>query len=198
MNYLAHAFLSFGEPDILAGQMISDFVKGRKKFDYDKSIQNGIVLHRLIDAFTDVHAATGDAKQFFKPAVGLYAGAFVDVAYDHFLALDETLHSADELAAFAQKTYQQLDAFTDIFPTRFAGMFPYMKSQNWLYNYRTVQGIENSFGGLVRRAAYLNDSTTAFDAFMKYYDALKQCYDVFFPDVLRCAGEQLHFLMADG
>jgi acyl carrier protein phosphodiesterase len=30
MNYLAHAYLSFGEPDILAGNMISDFVKGKK------------------------------------------------------------------------------------------------------------------------------------------------------------------------
>ena len=31
MNYLAHAYLSFGDPDILAGNMISDFVKGKKK-----------------------------------------------------------------------------------------------------------------------------------------------------------------------
>jgi acyl carrier protein phosphodiesterase len=29
MNYLAHAVLSFQQPDILTGNMISDFVKGR-------------------------------------------------------------------------------------------------------------------------------------------------------------------------
>lgn len=197
MNYLAHAYLSFGEPEILVGQMISDFVKGKKKYEYALDIRKGIALHRLIDEFTDAHAVTREAKRYFKEAVGLYAGAFVDVVYDHFLALDEKLHTDGELLQFSQKTYQQLDAFTDVFPERFAGMFPYMKLQNWLYNYRTVKGIENSFGGLVRRAVYLNSSRAAFDAFMQNYDALKDCYDAFFPEVMRYAKEQLRFLMAD-
>lgn len=34
MNYLAHAYLSFNDPEILVGNLISDFVKGKKKFDY--------------------------------------------------------------------------------------------------------------------------------------------------------------------
>lgn len=32
MNYLAHAVLSFDDPDILTGNIISDFVKGKKNF----------------------------------------------------------------------------------------------------------------------------------------------------------------------
>ncbi len=98
MNYLAHAYLSFSRPDLLVGNMISDFVKGRQKLNYSTGIQQGIVLHRQIDHFTDTHPATHDAKQYFKPAVGLYAGAFIDIVYDHFLALDETVHSAAALA----------------------------------------------------------------------------------------------------
>ena len=43
--------------------MMSDFIKGNKKFDYPISIQNGITLHRLIDEFTDNHFATKNAKQ---------------------------------------------------------------------------------------------------------------------------------------
>ena len=31
VNYLAHAYLSFGDPEILTGNLISDFVKGKKK-----------------------------------------------------------------------------------------------------------------------------------------------------------------------
>ena len=53
MNYLAHAYLSFGDPDILAGNMISDFVKGKKKYEYPDRIQMGITLHRKIDEYTD-------------------------------------------------------------------------------------------------------------------------------------------------
>ena len=197
MNYLAHAYLSFGKPDILAGNMISDFVKGKQKFAYEKGIQDGIILHRLIDGFTDTHAATRDAKQYFKAAVGLYAGAFVDIVYDHFLAMDETLHTQKQLKDFSDKTYLILDAFADIMPERFARMFPYMKAQDWLYNYRTIQGIENSFAGLVRRAAYLDNSTAVFEAFVNHYDELKKCYKKFFPDILEYAKEQFRFLTAD-
>lgn len=195
MNYLAHAYLSFGKPEILVGNMISDFVKGKQKFAYSKGIQQGIALHRMIDTFTDVHEATRGAKQYFKPAVGLYSGAFTDVVYDHFLALDETQHSPQPLQTLASSTYNMLDEFVDVMPERFARMFPYMKAQNWLCNYRTIDGIRNSFGGLVRRATYLNDSTAAFDAFLKHYDELKEHYEVFFPEVKQYAEEQLKLLL---
>ena len=89
MNFLAHAYLSFQHPEILVGNMISDFVKGRKRLDYSQGIQQGILLHRQIDAFTEMHPATKEARKFLRPAVGLYSGAFVDVAYDHFLANDQ-------------------------------------------------------------------------------------------------------------
>ena len=42
--------------------MISDFVKGKKQFDYPINIQKGIQLHRAIDTFTDQHHATKAAK----------------------------------------------------------------------------------------------------------------------------------------
>src|SRR6185503_19830970 len=106
MNYLAQARLSFGQPGILVGNMISDFVKGKKRFDYPEAIQKGITLHRNIDPFTDEHEATENAKKFFKPAVGLYAGAFVDIAYDHFLALDENEFTDDnKLLEFSLSVY---------------------------------------------------------------------------------------------
>ena len=88
MNLLAHAWLSFNQPDILVGNMISDYVKGKSKEAYPAEIQRGIMLHRAIDTFTDVHPSTIAAKQFFRPQYRLYAGAFVDVVYDHFLAND--------------------------------------------------------------------------------------------------------------
>jgi len=197
MNYLAHAYLSFSQPDIVVGNMISDFVKGRQKLTYSTAIQKGITLHRMIDHFTDTHPVTHQAKTYLKPAVGLYAGAFVDIIYDHFLALDESLHTQQALQALAEATYDVLEAYEAALPQKFALMVPYMRLQNWLYNYRTIQGIENSFGGLVRRAVYLNNSVSAFDAFMKHYKELEECYSLFFPDVKSFAQEQLLLLSAE-
>jgi len=183
MNYLAHAYLSFGRPHILVGNMISDFVKGKKKYDYPEQIQHGIAVHRQIDLFTDTHSATKAAKEFFRPAYRLYAGSLIDVIYDHFLALDENEFTDESLKAFTINTYAMLDQFTGHFPEKFTSMYPYMKAQNWLYNYRYRQGIEKSLAGVVRRAKYLEESDTAFVLFNENYNKLKDLYKLFFPEL---------------
>lgn len=180
---MAHAYLSFDNPQILVGNLISDFVKGKKKFDYAEGIQKGIILHRQIDTFTDNHEATKQAKNFFRPAYRLYSGAFVDVTYDHFLANDEKEFSEKSLLEFSENTYETVDLFTNDLPPHFSMMFPYMKKQNWLFNYRTKWGTEKSFGGLVRRAAYLEESNTAAIIFQANYHQLQQCYKAFFPEL---------------
>lgn len=183
MNYLAHAYLSFEEPGILVGNMISDFVKGKKKFDYPDKIQQGIALHREIDRFTDIHSATKAAKHIFNEAYGLYSGAIMDVVYDHFLALDKNEFTDEGLKKFTINTYETLDGFTEFFPEKFGMMYPYMKMHNWLYNYKYPQGIQKSLAGLVRRAKYIEESDTAYLLFTTHYEDLKKLYELFFPEL---------------
>lgn len=183
MNYLAHAYLSFNRPGILVGNMISDFVKGKKKYDYPEDIRQGISLHREIDSFTDGHWATKEAKDIFRPAYRLYSGAMMDVVYDHFLALDKNEFTDKSLELFIIKTYDLLDRYTNYFPEKFAMMYPYMKAHNWLYNYRYREGIQKSLGGVVRRSKYLTESDTAYQLFNDHYEKLKQLYQQFFPDL---------------
>jgi acyl carrier protein phosphodiesterase len=197
MNYLAHAYLSFHHPGIMTGNMISDFVKGKKKDDYTPDIQKGITLHRLIDRFTDEHTATKRAREVFRPAYRLYSGAFVDIVYDHFLAADENEFSNGRLARFAEEVYAVLDSFFPVLPEKFQKMLPYLKSQNWLYNYRLRLGIEKSFGGLVRRAEYLTESDTAYSLFTENYEELKTCYQIFMPDVKKIAQAEFDTLVAE-
>ena len=183
MNYLAHAYLSFHHPGVLVGNLISDFIKGKKKFDYPPAIQNGIALHRAIDTFTDSHDATREAKEFFRPAYRLYAGAFVDVVYDHFLAIHPDEFTEDTLFDFSQEVYSMMDNSLPLLPERFARMYPHMKQQNWLFNYRTLQGTGWSLEGVVRRSAYLSDSTIAFQIFKDHYQPLQHCFRQFWADV---------------
>lgn len=198
MNYLAHACLSFNDPEILIGNMISDFVKGKKKFDYPLGIQAGIMLHRVIDSFTDEHPATKEAKEYFRSHYRLYSGAFIDVVYDHFLATDLTEFSDPSLLEFSERVYAVLEKNKQWLPERFAGMFPYMRSQNWLYNYRTLQGTEKSFGGLVRRSAYLEESETASKLFNDHYQPLLACYRQFWQEVKPFAQKQYQLLKETG
>jgi acyl carrier protein phosphodiesterase len=197
MNYLAHAFLSFGETNILSGNMISDFVKGKAKFTYPVNIQKGIHLHRLIDTFTDNHPVTATAKSFFRPQYRLYSGAFIDVVFDHFLALDKNqFEEYGGLEIFSMNTYRSIEINFHLYPPRFQKMFPYMKSQNWFCNYQSKEGIQKSFDGLVYRAAYLTESVVAFNIFNQYYYELENCYRNFFPELKIFAADTLSNLMA--
>ena len=175
----------------MTGNMISDFVKGKKKFDYPPNIQKGIMLHRMIDEWTDEHPATKKAKEFFRPAYRLYSGAFIDVVYDHFLALDENEFPGTSLLSFSKEVYSVLEQVKEILPPPFSKMLPYMKEQNWLYHYREKEGINKSFRGLARRAIYLTESDTAFALFNENYKELGQCYREFFPG-LKSFSLQMH------
>ena len=183
MNYLAHAYLSFKDPDILTGNMISDYVKGRKKFDYTERVQKGIMLHRMIDEFTDNHPVSREIQKIFKPAYGLYSGPIVDVIMDYFVARDKALYLPSNLMEFSQEVFTMLENYTNVFPEKFARMFPYMKSQNWLYHYQFHEGIRNSLGGLARGAKYINETDTAYQLFIAHLDDIQPGYDEFFPEL---------------
>ena len=53
MNYLAHIYLSGNDPDLIFGNFIADAVPGKQYKNYSNRIQEGIILHREIDSFTD-------------------------------------------------------------------------------------------------------------------------------------------------
>lgn len=186
MNYLAHSFLTFTDGQIV-GQFLEDFIKNRDRFSFPKNIQDGITLHRAIDTFTDSHPAIHEAKKVFSPLVRLYAGAFVDVSMDYFVANDLSLHSLAEWKAHSLKVYRVLNEHQEYLPENFKMMLKKMESDDWLYNYRGDRGIQFSMQNVLNKAKYLEKDIPVFEAFLQHKEALQQCYDDFFPDLLEHA-----------
>jgi acyl carrier protein phosphodiesterase len=183
MNFLAHAYLSFGYRELLVGNMIGDFVKGKSHLLYAEGIQKGIVLHRRIDAFTDAHEAVQLAKLPFREDYRLYSAPIIDILFDHFLANDEDEFPVGGLQQFAAATYDCLEAYSTQLPLRFLRVFAYMKAEDWLYHYRNREMMARSLYGLARRAMYMADSNRAFQLFIEHYDYLQDCYKKLLPDV---------------
>ena len=126
----------------------------------------------------------------------MYSGAFVDVVYDHFLATNKTILNEEEWLVFTKISYDLLANQSIHFPEKFASMFPYMQSQNWLFNYRYIWGIENSFGGLVRRAKYLDSAKEAFVALNNNYAEIEVLTAIFLSDVQVFASNQFQRLFS--
>jgi acyl carrier protein phosphodiesterase len=178
MNYLAHAFLSFGDTDILTGNMIADHVKGQKPLEQlPKGIANGIHLHRKIDAFSDTHPSVLRAKVWFRESYHLYSGPILDTLWDHFLANDPAAFPGEaDLKAFTQDVYARLEQTAEWHPEPFQRYFPHMKEYDWLYNYRNLKGARRSLGGLERRALHMPSAEEAYEIFIGRYYQLGQCY----------------------
>src|SRR5690606_38280665 len=112
--------------------------------------------------------------------------------YDYFLANDEiNFANENELFLFSQRTYALLQERENWMDPVFAGMFPYLKKQNWLYNYREDWGIEKSLGGLQRRAKYISSTSDAFEIFLANKPAMKLLFEAFYPDVKNYAKDYL-------
>jgi acyl carrier protein phosphodiesterase len=151
-------------------------------------------LHREIDSYTDLHPATREAKEFFRPAYRLYSGAIVDVIYDHFLAADENEFTESSLLAFSRYVYEMLEDYRPWLPENFSRMFIYMKEQNWLYHYRELPGAEKAIGAVVGRARYIDDPRPAFKLLMEHYQLLGILYRQFWTDLKTYARQQFQVL----
>lgn len=183
MNYLAHSFLSFSDGQIV-GQFLEDFIRNKERFSFPKDIQDGITMHRAIDTFTDSHPAIHEAKKVFSPLVRLYAGAFVDVSMDYFLANDLSLLSEKGWKNHSLKVYKVLNENSVFLSEDFKRMLVKMEHDDWLYNYREDWGIKFSIQNVLNKAKYLEKDIPVFQAFLNNKDQLQKCYDDFFPDLL--------------
>lgn len=161
--------------------MIADFIKNNERENFPPEIQEGIKLHRFIDTFTDSHPSVHEAKKIFSPLVRLYSGAFVDVAFDYFVA---HYFPENELRNHSLKAYKILWENEKWLPESYKKMLVRMEQDDWLTNYRTDQGIKFSMLNVLNKAKYLNKDIPVFDVFFKNKQELQFHFDRFFPDIL--------------
>lgn len=183
MNYLAHAYLSFNDPEILIGNLIADCVKGKQRYDFSENIQQGIALHHKIDEYTDNHPLIKEIQKLYTSSAGRYNGVFLDVTFDHFLAIDSLNEPSEGWQQFSKWCYLQIDESINDTPEIFRRLFSYMKKENWLYNYRHKWMMQRSFERLAHRAKFLPNSADIYSDFEQNYLQLQEGYREFFPEL---------------
>lgn len=108
MNYLAHFHLAYGDHDLMIGALLGDFVKGPLRGGHIRPVENGIILHRRIDAFTDRHQLLKHSHQEFEPVFRRYSGIMTDVVFDHFLSKHWEKFHPQPLVDFSEEVFKLL------------------------------------------------------------------------------------------
>lgn len=151
MNYLMHLYLSGTDPEILVGNLMGDFVKGRLDDSFPPGIRRGIEIHRKIDTFAAGNECFLRSKRRIDPSYGHFRAVMVDLFYDHFLARHWDDYSSVSLEAFVDDTYRTLLRYEIHLPPRLLEVLPRMFSRYWLLAYRETAGIDTAFRRMSER-----------------------------------------------
>lgn len=191
MNFLAHAYLSFGQEEILVGNLVADFVKGKELHQFSRGIQIGILLHREINVFTDTHPLVKAGQSYLRPKFRHYSSVITDIFFDYFLAKNWNTYSNTPLEEFTINTYSIVEKHLPELPLQFGEMFYWMKTQNWLLHYRELEGIQRTLNGMTRRAKFdskMNESTASL---LEKESEFEVIFFAFFKDLETFAKEKL-------
>ncbi len=191
MNFLAHIYLSGDDDDVIIGNFIADGIKGIKYVKYPPAIQRGILLHRAIDTFTDQHSIVKKSTARLHANYGHYSGVIVDILYDHFLAKNWSRYNEVPLNVFVNNFYELLRQNYDNLPPRIQRMMPHMISDNWLFNYATVEGIGRILAQMNVRTKGISNMDRAVEELSIYYDLFEEEFTLFFAELKAFSAEKL-------
>ncbi|SFF25873.1 acyl carrier protein phosphodiesterase [Thermoflexibacter ruber] len=181
MNFLAHAYLSGEEEEILIGNFIADHVKGKQFLQYSESIAKGILLHRQIDDFTDQHEIVKQSKARLRDKHRHYAGVIVDIFYDHFLAANWSSFHHEDLSSYSQQIHQIIFKYQTLLPQKSLYFFQYMLKNQIFEAYTRIEGIHKVLTGMSHRTPFSSGMEIASESLLMYYEEFKEEFYTFFP-----------------
>lgn len=193
MNYLAHIYLSGPSEQIQVGNFIGDYVKGNKYRDFPPKIEQGILLHRKIDYFTDLHQDVKLCKEKLRPGYGRYAGIVTDIFFDHFLASNWKDFSSTTLRNYTKKFHSVLLSHYHQLPFRVKMFLPFLIRHKRLESYASFEGIEISLEIMGRRTSLPQKTTYAMHILEKEYNFFKEIFATFFDELIEFAEEEGDF-----
>lgn len=185
MNFLIHLYLADHNDDPLIGQLLGDFVKGRRKMErYDKTIQAAILFHRKIDAYSDTHAVTRSSRNCISSQRRRFAGVIVDVCYDHFLSRHWKRFSRETLTAFTKRVYTGLNECKTMLTDRQKFILSRMISHDWLGSYFHLEHIGTALDRIAGRLTHGERFLGSIAEVEANYRRLEKDFSLFFPDLI--------------
>lgn len=106
MNFLCHFHLAGDDPGLIIGGLLGDHIKGPLRGEWPETWEQGIKLHRKIDALTDNHPSAHEFILSLPASYRRFAPIMLDVCFDHCIANHWQRYHSEPLPEFAQKVYQ--------------------------------------------------------------------------------------------
>jgi acyl carrier protein phosphodiesterase len=194
MNFLSHVYLSGNSEGLIIGNFIADSVKGSAFNNFSPAIQQGILLHRKIDTYTDTHPIVEESKKRLRANYRKYASVIVDVYYDHFLSANWRDYSSETLANYTQNIYALVLAHNEVLPLKSQLFTKYMIQYDILVAYSRLEGIERVLTGMSKRTTFQSNMEHAIHDLKAHYDLFQEEFRLFFPELKLFVAKEIELL----
>jgi acyl carrier protein phosphodiesterase len=184
MNYLAHIYLSFDDDEILIGNFIADFIRNKEVSLLSKQQQNGVLLHRHIDAYTDIHPLVRQVTKIFRPTHSKYSPVVSDIVFDYILAKNWKAFHNDKLSEFKQASYNRLQSNLDGLPPKANLKVSAMSNGDFINSYESLEGLSYVFKRMDERTKFPSDFQSAIEVVEKNEDSITSLFLEFFPELI--------------
>ncbi len=191
MNFLAHLYLSGSDPMVKVGNFIGDHVKGNAYQNYEIGIQQGILLHRKIDFFTDTHPLVKRSALLLNERYGRYSGIVMDVFFDFFLAQNWDTYSPLPLTDFVTQTHRLLMRHYFKLPNGIKSILPFIIKSRRLETYATFVGIERSLEIMSNYSSLPNEAPWAMEQLQRHHQLLHHNFTLFFDELQEMVNHEL-------
>jgi acyl carrier protein phosphodiesterase len=166
----------------MIGNLIGDAIKGNKYENLQPSIRKGVLMHRAIDDFTDRHPVNFKIRKLFHPYFGKYAGVYLDMFYDHFLAVGWNEFSKDvSLNTFCRNFYVTALSKHKYLPSKIKNILYWLIIGNRLKNYSNLNSLQTTLEYMHRRRKLPRSGKEAINFLKENYDVIRESFYEFFP-----------------
>ena len=142
MNFLGHIYLSGQDTELAIGNLVADQIKGNRISELPDKIKSGIVLHRLIDEFTDNHISYKKCVRKLFPKYRHYSRVIIDMYFDHFLAANWDNFHKTPLKIYSNSFYEKLEKSCFYFNDQVQYFICNLINQKWLEKYSNLKDLE--------------------------------------------------------
>ena len=191
MNLVAHQYLSFNDPSLQIGNLLGEIVKGNNYTNYPTQISRGILLHRMIDSFTDNNDIVKKSTSYFHATQNKYAPIVVDLLYDYYLIKNWNQYHDTPFNLFKDQCYQLFITNYDNFPTPLQTTINHLIQYDWFSNYTTLDGIQKTLTGIGKRTTFSNNLDYSLDSIIKHYEIIENHFHQFFPKIIKMSQEYI-------
>lgn len=183
MNFLAHIFLSENDTLLKIGNFVADSIRGKDYLNYPPRVQQGVILHREIDTYTDAHPIWRASKKLIVPQYNHYAAVLIDMYYDHYLAKNWDDYCDIPLEEYTQTFYTSLEDNFDILPPRVQLFLHIMLKEDWLMKYRSIEGLKYILTQMDRRSKGTSKMALGTTELLEHYEVFETHFTAFFKEL---------------